>query len=95
MDDYIIRNRPLLLSRTSALITHTQRETERQIEIEGENSKRDRGREVSDGKYSYWMTHSSYRDGRQGETKQKQNRESFEGNLEATDVLRASEAFPN
>lgn len=26
---------------------------------------------------------------------QKQNRESFEGNLEATDVLRASEAFPN
>lgn len=29
MDGYIIRNRPLLLSRTSALITRTQREGKR------------------------------------------------------------------
>lgn len=51
MDGYIIRNRPLLLSRTSALIAHTEREEKRNRKAnrdrrekrERENSKTDRG----------------------------------------------------
>lgn len=103
MDGYIIRNRPLLLSQTSALITCTEREGKRNRKANrdrGEASEREKivrqtgergvGQKtlLANDPKLLWRREA-------GRNKTKTDQEHFEGNVDATDVLRVSGAFPN